>query len=60
MTAKTGVDNEKKQEEHQQSLKGALTEVLEKSKQQATSSKQEKQPFEVSEDKLRGVLKGDI
>lgn len=50
MTAKTGVEKEKKQTEHQQSLKGALTDVLAKNKQ----------PFEVSEDKLRDVLKGDI
>jgi len=53
MMAKTGMEKEKKQEQHQQSLKGALAEVLEK-------SKQEKQPFEVSEDALRKVLKGDI
>lgn len=60
MTAKTSVEKEKKQTEHQQSLKGALSEVLEKSKQEAVSSRQENKPFEVSEDKLRDVLKGDI
>lgn len=60
MTAKTSVEKEKKQTEHQQSLKGALSEVLEKSKQEAVSSKQDNKPFEVSEDKLRDVLKGDI
>lgn len=52
MTAKSGEEREKKQEQNQQSLKGALTDVLAKNK--------EKQPFEISEDKLREVLKGDI
>lgn len=60
MTAKTGAEKEKKQTEHQQSLKGALSEVLEKSKHEAVSNKQGSKPFEISEDKLRDVLKGDI
>ena len=50
MTAKAGVEKEQKQTQNQQSLKGVLTDVLSKNKQ----------PFEVSEDKLRDVLKGDI
>ena len=50
MTNKSSVEKEKKQVEHQQSLKGTLADVIAKNKQ----------PFEVSEDKLRGVLKGDI
>lgn len=71
MTAKTGVEKEKKQTEHQQSLKGVLADVLQKSKQETTDKQQpkqhaaaepprEKKPFEVSEDALRKVLKGDI
>lgn len=48
MTAKTNVEKEQKQTEHQQSLKGALTEVLKKSKQEAVGSKQEEQkPIEI-------------
>ena len=82
MTTKTGVEKEQKKSEQQQSLKGALAEVLEKSKQEAGGKRQEEQkpaaappprenppvapatsettrPFEVSEDTLRKVLKGD-
>ncbi|MBI2025443.1 type IV secretion system DNA-binding domain-containing protein [Candidatus Kaiserbacteria bacterium] len=80
MTAKTGVEKEKKQTEHQQSLKSTLATVLQNS-QQTTANKQqpqrpaaaeppranpparvaeEKKPFEVPEDALRKVLKGDI
>jgi hypothetical protein len=76
MTAKTGVEREQKETKNQQSLKGALAEVLEKSKQNAVSGKQEvqkptgeavtepprveeKKPFEVPEDALRKVLKGE-
>ena len=70
MTEKSGVEKEKKQSEHQQSLKVALSEVLKKSEpasqepqrgeQKTENDVQKKQPFEVSEDKLREVLKGDI
>ena len=64
MTAKTSVEKEKKQTEKQQSLKGALADVLAKNPPVPTASTftpaPAKQPFEVSEDKLRGVLKGDI
>lgn len=74
MTAKTGAEREQKQKQTQQSLKGALAEVLQKSKQepphqkqpQAQSpakealGKQEKRPFEVPEDTLRDVLDGGI
>jgi hypothetical protein len=73
MTAKNLAEKEKKQTEHQQSLKGTLSSVLQNS-QQTTANKQqpqrpaaaeppraeEKKPFEVSEDALRKVLKGDI
>jgi hypothetical protein len=48
MTAKNSEEKEQKQTNNQQSLKGALHEVLTK----------EKQPFEVPEDTLRKVLKG--
>ncbi len=50
MTAKTDVEREQKQTQNKQSLKGTLAEVISKNKQ----------PFEVSEDSLRKVLKGDI
>ena len=70
MTSKSGAEKEKKQVEHQQSLKGALSAVLPRVEQpKAQQSEQpvamkpprdEKKPFEVSEDKLRNVLKGDI
>ena len=56
MTAKTDVEKEKKQTEHQQSLKSTLAEVLEKSEQKTENRKQ---PFEVPENDLRKVLKGD-
>lgn len=58
MTAKTNVEKEKKQEQHQQSLKGALSEALKPVAVKPPLG--EKEPFEVSEDKLRDVLKGDI
>ncbi|OGM92829.1 hypothetical protein A2935_03860 [Candidatus Wolfebacteria bacterium RIFCSPLOWO2_01_FULL_47_17b] len=60
MTAKTAVEKEKKQTEHQQSLKGALSSVLQNSQQPTPNKQQPKQPFEVSEGDLRKVLKGDI
>ncbi|MDD2657613.1 MAG: type IV secretion system DNA-binding domain-containing protein [Candidatus Pacebacteria bacterium] len=75
MTAKSGAEKEQKKSEHQSSLKGALAEVLEKSKQEAGGRRQEmpkpvavqpprpvpeeKKPFEVAEDELRKVLKGE-
>ncbi len=74
MAAKTGAEKEKKQEQQQQSLKGALAEVLQKNKQEAPPKEQkvesrkqempkpaaeEKKPFEVPEDALRNVLKGE-
>ena len=79
MTAKTGMEREKKQMQNQQSLKGALAEVLQKSAQprrpeesgprpqasgepiavEPPQKKEEKKPFEVSEDALRKVLKGE-
>ncbi|MBI4065759.1 type IV secretion system DNA-binding domain-containing protein [Candidatus Kaiserbacteria bacterium] len=63
MTAKTNVEKEKKQTEQQQSLKGALAGILEKGKPASPEPQRgehEKQAFEVPEDKLRDVLKGDI
>ncbi len=93
MTAKSGKEREQKQTKNQQSLKGTLAQVLEKSKPQtgggtqeaqkpvaasfpsevpmrepprenppitASPKAEEKKPFEVSEDALRKVLKGEI
>ncbi len=63
MTAQKGVEKEKKQGEQQQSLKGALADVITRNQPQSSQSQpppQPKQPFEVSEDQLRKVLKGDI
>ena len=57
MTAKNGAEREKKQEQRQQSLKGALTDVITRNQQQ---KQPEKQPFEVPEDALRKILKGDV
>ncbi len=72
MTAKTTKEKEQKQTSNQQSLKGALADVLKKSEQTAESSRQEmpkpattepprreNQPYEIPEDTLRSVLKGD-
>ena len=73
MTSKGAAEKQNKQTNQQQSLKGALAEVLQKSKQEAGGSRQEiqkpalsapiapatKQPFEVPEDALRKVLKGE-
>ena len=51
MTAKNIAEKQEKQTQNQQSLKGTLAEVLAKNN--------EKQPFEVPEDTLRKVLKGE-
>ena len=72
MTAKAGAEKEKKQEQNQQSLKGALADVITRNSRQPAPDAQpiarpaaappraeEKKPFEVSEDALRKVLKGD-
>ena len=74
MTEKSGAEREQKQSKNQQSLKGTLAEVLEKSEQKVAGSMQEmpkpvevkppqkmeeKKPFEVPEDALRKVLKGE-
>lgn len=83
MTIKTGAEREQKKTEHQQSLKGALADVLTRSEPPMVASTQPKQsdpsgilkqemrstpsgvpvrenkPFEVSEDVLRKVFKGD-
>ena len=81
MTAKTGAEKEKKQSQHQQSLKGALTDIITRNQPaaqqppppekmlpaapapqpvQATVVPQQKQPFEVPEDALRKVLRGEV
>jgi len=76
MTTKNSAEKEQKQTQHQQSLKGALAAVLEKSKQEPQSPQaktpegrspdasvaeafREKKPFEVPEEALRKVLKGE-
>ena len=61
MTAKSGSEKEQKKSQHHQSLKGTLTEVLQKSAQKPASAEpaREKKPFEDSEDELRKVLKGE-
>jgi len=88
MTTKTSAEREEKQTKNQQSLKGALAEVLQKSKPAEPASSeeqkpaeakpprenppgpvpppaqtlplsQEKKPFEVPEETLRKVLKGE-
>jgi len=73
MTTKTGAEKEQKQTDQKQSLKGALAEVLKKSEQEIqkpvavqspqvlaqTTNVGEKKPFEVPEDALRKVLKGE-
>ncbi len=63
MTTKNTAEKEQKQSQNQQSLKGTLSEVLEKSPPTATPAPVpapvEKKPFEVSEETLRNVLKGE-
>ncbi len=64
MTQKVGQEKEKKQNDQQQSLKGALAGVLTKSPPPATHEPappraREEKPFEVPEEKLRSVLRGD-
>ena len=70
MTVKSGAEKEKKHEQHQQSLKGALSDVITRNSQppvpdpkpavpaQLERREPPKRPFEVSEDTLRDVLKG--
>jgi hypothetical protein len=83
MTAKDGAEKEKKNTQHQQSLKGALADVMARSTPTTNNTQQppvqkteppqavlrkpipsnpthpSRMPFEVSEDALRKVLKGD-
>ena len=65
MTAKNAVEKEHKQTQNQQSLKGTLAEVLAKNNEKPAAVApprefpQEKKPFEVPEDTLRKVLKGE-
>ena len=70
MTAKTSAEKEKKQTEHQQSLKGVLADVITRSQQPATNKQQPTQhaaaeprvkrnPLKFLEDVLREVLKGE-
>ncbi len=65
MTAKNTAEKEHQQAQHQQSLKGTLAEVLsrnnkkENEKLAAAPPPRDKQPFEIPEDKLREVLRGE-
>ena len=75
MTAKNGAQNEQKKSEQQGSLKGALADALAKNQPSATPPQRpppaapvapappaqtsEKKPFEVPEEALRKVLKGE-
>ena len=72
MTTKNIVEKEEKQIQNKQSLKGVLADVLEKNKQEAPKPEmpkpqepvaveppQEKKPFEVPEESLKKVLKGE-
>ncbi|MCR4275968.1 MAG: hypothetical protein NUV90_01115, partial [Candidatus Parcubacteria bacterium] len=60
MTAKSGAEREQKQSQNQQSLKGTLAGVLQKTEHPpAPQAVEAKKPFEVSEDALRKVLKGE-
>jgi Type IV secretion-system coupling protein DNA-binding domain len=71
MTVKSGAETEQKKSHHQQSLKGALADVLTRSGQPTTNlptgqagsqpaspELQRGEPFEVPEDALRNILKG--
>lgn len=68
MTAKTGAEKQQKQTQHQESLKGALSQVagrpqpLPQVSQPVTQVPEPapKKPFEVSEDALRKVFKGEV
>ena len=65
LTAKNTKEKEQKQTHNQQSLKGTLAEVLEKNKQETSNNTRpepspEKKPFEVSQDALQKVLKGEV
>jgi len=66
MTTKATVEKGEKQEQNQQSLRGALASVLEKNKPAASAPtpqpvspppQTEKRPFEVPEDELRSIFK---
>ena len=75
MTAKSGAEKEQKQAQNQQSLKGTLADVLARSAPPPAVNEQPKKteqpvavepprserkhPFEVPEDALRKVLKGE-
>lgn len=60
MTEKSGAEREQKQSQNQQSLKGTLADVLSKPAEVKPPQKmEEKKPFEVPEDALRKVLKGE-
>lgn len=59
MTTKSGAEKEQKQTQHKESLKGILADVLAKSTPPPTLPNVEKKPFEVSEEALRKVLKGE-
>jgi hypothetical protein len=71
MTAKSGAEKEQKQTQNQQSLKGALSEVITRNQPtpaptpapeqvKITPPAEKKKPFEVPEDTLRKVLRGEV
>jgi hypothetical protein len=64
MTAKNSAEKEKKQVQNQQSLHGALASVAPQSQPAPPAPKppivEKKPPFEVPEDALRKVLKGEV
>jgi len=65
VTAKGSAEKEKKQVHNKESLKGALAEVLGKGLQGVKKDSDvekiaQKHPFELSEDELRKVLKGEV
>ena len=69
MTHQDGAQKQEKQTEAQQSLKSALADVLKKSPEPvlpssapaptAKTDNQQKQPFEIPEQELKAILKGD-
>ena len=67
MTSKNAAQKQKAQDHHQQSLKGTLSNVLEKKETppapphpaSSPPPEQKPRPFEIPEAELRNILKGD-